>query len=133
MKFLVLLYMNAERMSSLSPREEHELQVTSARSDEALMRAGKLLVADALAEPRTAACVRKRVGAVVVTDGPFIETKEQLGGFMVLDVSDREEAIRLVSSDDDRFLDLGTTFEIRPIHDYRAQLGPERTTGRSGS
>jgi hypothetical protein len=128
MKFVVLLYMNADRMSSLSPREQHELQVESARSDEALMRAGKLLAAEALAEPSAAFCVRKRGGAIGVTDGPFVETKEQLGGFMLIEARDREEAIRLVSSDD-RFLDLGTTFEIRPVHDYRAKLGSGRPTG----
>jgi hypothetical protein len=40
---------------------------------------------------------------------------------MLVEARDREEAVRLASLD--RFLDLGTTFEIRPIHDYRAQLG----------
>jgi hypothetical protein len=122
MKFLVLLYMNPERMRALSPREEHELQVESARSDEALMRAGTLLAAEALAEPRAAVCVRKRGGAISVTDGPFVETKEHLGGFMLVEARDREEAVRLVSNEDDRFLELGTTYEVRPVHDYRAAL-----------
>lgn len=122
MKFLVLLYMNPERMSALTPQEEHQLQVESARSDEALMRAGKLLAAEALAEPRAAVCVRKRGGAVAVTDGPFVETKEHLGGFMLVEARDREEAVRLVANDDDRFLELGTTYEVRPVFDYRAKL-----------
>jgi hypothetical protein len=129
MKFLVLLHMNPDRMSRLSPREQHELQVDSARSDEALMRAGKLIAAEALADPGTALCVRKSGGALSVTDGPFVETKEHLGGFMLIEARDREEAVRLVASDDDRFLDLGTIFEIRPIHDYRALLASGRTTG----
>ncbi len=122
MKFLVLLHMNPDRMRALSPAEEHELQVASARSDEALMREGKLLAAEALAEPRTAVCVRKRDGALSVTDGPFVETKEHLGGFMLVEARDREEALRLVASDADRFLELGTTYEIWPVHDYRAEL-----------
>ncbi len=130
MKFLVLLYMNAERMSALSPGEQHELQVESARSDEALMRAGTLLAAEALAEPRAAVCVRKRSGAVAVTDGPFVETKEHLGGFLLVEAKDREEVLRLLSSDDDRFLDLGTTYEVRPVHDYRAELAARRLAGR---
>ncbi len=129
MKFLILLYMNPERMSALSPREEHELQVASARSDEALMRAGTLLAAEALAEPRAAVCVRKRNGAVAVTDGPFVETKEHLGGFLLVEARDGEEAVRLVSSEDDRFLDLGTTYEVRPIFDYRAGLAARGTAG----
>jgi hypothetical protein len=128
MRFLILLYMDQERMGSLSPSEEHELQVESARADEELMRAGTLLAAEALAEPRTAFCVRRRGGAISVTDGPFVETKEHLGGFMLVEARDREEALRLVSVDD-RFLDLGTTFELRPVHDYRAQLARERSTG----
>jgi hypothetical protein len=130
-KYLVLLYMNSDRMNALSPREQHELQVASARSDEALMRAGKLLAADALAEPRAGFCVRGRSGALSVTDGPFVETREHLGGFMLIEARDREEAIRLVASDDDRFLELGTTFELRPIHDYRAQLGSSPPTGEA--
>ena len=128
MRFLALLYMNQDRMRSLSPGESHELQVTSARSDEELMRAGKLLAADALAAPQTAVCVRKRGGAISVTDGPYVETKEHLGGFMLLDVRDREEAIRVLTTDD-RFLDLGTTFELRPIHDYRAELARAKPAG----
>jgi hypothetical protein len=124
MKFLFLLYMDQDRMNALSPREQHELQVASARQDEELKRAGKLLAAEALAEPRTAVCVRRRGAAISVTDGPFVETKEHLGGFLLVEARDREEAIGLASMDD-RFLDLGTTFEIRPVHDYRAEL--ERT------
>jgi len=129
MKFLVLLHMNPARMSALSPREAHQLQVESARTDEALMRAGTLLAAEALAEPSIAFCVRRRGGAVAVTDGPFVETKEHLGGFMLVEARDREEAVRLVSSDDDRFLELGTTYEIRPVHDYRAELAARRPAG----
>jgi hypothetical protein len=127
MKFLVLLYMNPDRMSALSPREQHELQVSSARSDEALMRAGTLLAAEALADPGAAVCVRRRGEAIAVTDGPFIETKEHLGGFMLVEARDREEAIQILSSDDDRFLELGTTYEVRPIHDYRAELASRRS------
>lgn len=121
MKFLVLLHMDPQRMGALTPREERELQLASARSDEEMMRAGTLLAAEALQEPRTAVCVRRREGRTSVTDGPFVETKEHLGGFMLIEARDREEAIRLAV--DDRFLDLGTTFEVRPIHDYRAELG----------
>jgi hypothetical protein len=120
--------MDQDRMDALSPREQHELQVESARSDEELQRAGKLLAADALDAPRTVTCIRKRGGALSITDGPFVETKEHLGGFMLLEVRDREEAIRILTTDD-RFLDLGTTFELRPIHDYRAALARERPAG----
>lgn len=128
MKFLALLYMDQARMDALSPDEQRELGVESARSDEALVRAGKLLAADALAPPQTTVCIRKRGGALSVTDGPFVETKEHLGGFMLLEVRDREEAIQLLTTDD-RFLDLGTTFELRPIHDYRAALAREAPAG----
>ncbi len=128
MRFLALLYMDQDRMDALSPREQHELQVESARGDEELQRAGQLLAADALDAPHRAVCIRKRGGALSLTDGPFVETKEHLGGFMLLEVRDREEAIRILTSDD-RFLDLGTTFELRPIHDYRAALARERPAG----
>ncbi len=123
MRYLFLLYMDPERMRALPLREQRELDVASARHDEELARAGKLVAAEALQEPHTAICVRRRGGATSVTDGPFVETKEHLGGFMLVEARDREEAVRLASLD--RFLDLGTTFEIRPIHDYRAQLERE--------
>jgi hypothetical protein len=59
---------------------------------------GILLDAMGLHEPKEAATVRVRAGEVLHTDGPFAETKEQMGGLMLIECADREEALRVAST-----------------------------------
>ena len=83
--------------------------------DDTLRESGVLLQALALQPAGTAASLRWRGGQVVITDGPFAETKVHLGGFMVLEAADLNQAIRLLSSHPG--LRLGGWFEIRPINE----------------
>ena len=61
--------------------------------DEAAREAGVLIACDGLERPHTATTIRVREGRRQVTDGPFIETKEQLGGYVILQVRDLDEAM----------------------------------------
>jgi hypothetical protein len=65
--------------------------------DEVLRKSGHYLVADALKSVQTATTIRIRNGKVSITDGPFAETKEQLGGFILIHARDLDDAIRVAA------------------------------------
>lgn len=94
MKYLVLLY--AEE--GAWPPEDHQaaIQESIALCHE-LNAKGQYLGASPLQPPSTATCVRVRDGKRIAFDGPYAETKEQLGGYFLIDVESREEAIAIAS------------------------------------
>ena len=95
MKVMALIYGDEARWDSLS---DEERKVLYGRCREFARAAGSKLVDGAdLAPTRTATTVRVRDGRVVVTDGPFTETKEALGGFYLLDVESLDEAAALMA------------------------------------
>ncbi len=73
---------------------------------------GKIIVSARLAPPRTATTVSWRGQAPIVTDGPYIEAKESVGGFAILDVDTEAEAMEIVGSLPAR---IGCRIEVRPI------------------
>lgn len=96
MKVMALIYGNEAAWEALSPEEGKELD---ARHRAFAKRAGDKIVAGAeLAPTRAATTVRVRDGQTVITDGPFAETKEVVGGFYVLDVSGLDEAAELTAA-----------------------------------
>ena len=86
--------------------------------DEAARAAGVLVACDGLERPHTATTVRVSGGRRHVTDGPFIETKEQLGGYVILEVRDLDEAMEW--ADRLPWNTEGCATEIRPVMDYEA-------------
>ena len=95
MKVLVLIYGDEEKWDALTPEEADDVH-THHRAF-AAVAAAKLVNGAELAATQTATTVRVRDGQTVVTDGPFAETKEVLGGFYLLDCNDLEEAAELSS------------------------------------
>ena len=87
--------------------------------DEVLRAKGHFLIGEGLESPRTATTVRVKNGKPFVTDGPFMETKEQLGGVFILEARDLDEAIQLISNHPGI---AAAGFEIRPIADMSAAL-----------
>jgi hypothetical protein len=94
-KVLVLIYGDEEKWDALTPEEAEDVH-THHRAF-AAVAAAKLVNGAELAATQTATTVRVRDGQTVVTDGPFAETKEVLGGFYLLDCNDLEEAAELSS------------------------------------
>jgi hypothetical protein len=84
--------------------------------DEEIRRSGHYIVSNALQRARTARTIRVRRGGVSTTDGPFAETKEQLGGFFLVEAKDIDEACEVAS----RFppARIGT-IEVRPVQELR--------------
>lgn len=115
MRYACLVYMDDGVLSRLSPRELEKLNVDSVGYDVELKRSGRLVHAEALQGPESATCVRVRGGKVATTDGPFAETKEHLGGFILVDARDLNEALRVAAGIP--LAALGATIEVRPIYE----------------
>jgi hypothetical protein len=100
-----------------------------------LKKGGHYVFSAGLQSVRTATTVRNRNGRVSITDGPFAETKEFLGGFTIIDARDMNQALQLVSKFQTRML----TIEVRPIMDRNTPLTDPidrkiaEATGRSRS
>lgn len=89
MRYLILIYEN----EATTPQDEAEFQKWFEYTEN-LKAAGVYLGGEALQPTSTATTVRKQGGKVLTTDGPFAETKEQLGGFYMLECKDLDEALR---------------------------------------
>jgi len=112
MKYLCLVFYDEKRHEALSEQEHQQLTDAALEYDQVLRNGGHFITANALEPVRAASTVRIRNGKVSVTDGPFAETNEQIGGFILIEAKDLNEAIRLASGIPP--IALGG-IEIRPI------------------
>ena len=109
MKYMMLVYLDEQ---ALSETEREHCYVESAQLTQQLNSTGQYLDASPLHPIATATSVRVRDGKRLVTDGPFAETREQLGGYYLINASDLDEAIRIAERvPPARF----GTIEIRPV------------------
>ena len=97
MRYLCLIYYDEKRLDALSKSELDALVGEALAYDEVLRKSGHYLVSDALQSVQTATTIRIRNGKISTTDGPFAETKEQLGGFILIEARDLNDAIRAAS------------------------------------
>ena len=97
MEYLCLVYLDGKRLESVSRDESAAIDRDSLAYDEDLRRRGHMVAARALAGPRTAVSVRPRAGGASMTDGPFVETKEHLGGFILIEARDMNEAMEIAA------------------------------------
>jgi len=112
MKYLCLVYLEPDKLHAVPDSE-------CAMSGQRLRERGVLVAAEALEPIETATTVRIRNGKLLVTDGPFAETKEQLGGILVLEARDLNHAIQLISQHPG--VKAGP-FEIRPAADLSEMI-----------
>jgi len=97
MKYLCLAYYDEAKFTAL-PKAELDALVSDCQSrDQDLRDSGQLELVASLAEPRSATILRPRHGSTTITDGPFAETKEQLGAFFIIEAHDLNDAIRVAS------------------------------------
>ncbi len=97
MRYICLVYHEEKELRGLPRADAARLDADSLAYDRKLGKAGKLVVAEALQPVRTAKTVRRRKGKVLVTDGPFAETKEQLLGFVMIEARDLDEALAIAA------------------------------------
>ena len=114
MKYICLGYMDPNTFASASKGEQDAMVDSCCTYDDQLRANGHFKGGEALQPPHTARTLRYTNGRVLVTDGPFAETKEHLGGFMILEARDLNHAVDLISKHP------GAKFgpwEIRPAAD----------------
>jgi hypothetical protein len=97
MKYLCLVYVEEKTLDALPKNERVAISNEAMAYCENLQKLGQLLAASPLHPVDTATTVRVREGKTSTTDGPFAETKEQLGGFLMIDVPDLNDAIRVAA------------------------------------
>lgn len=117
MKYLCLVHIDGEAIGKLNEAEDKDLTRRSIQYDADLERRGVYITSDALHGPEKAKLVRARRGKVSTTDGPYAETKEHLGGFILIEASGMEEAVEIAAN-----IPVGQygTIEVRPIMEMDA-------------
>src|ERR1041385_7568543 len=114
MKFVCLGYYNEQDWAKPSESEINAFVDACLSYDDVLRKTGHMVGGEALQSHTAAATVRYQNGKVTVTDGPYAETKEQIGGLMFLEAKDLKEATELISKHPGI---KNGPFEIRPIQD----------------
>lgn len=120
MKYICLGYRGEKLWEGMSESEKNAFTDQCFSYDDTLRKNGHLTGGEALEGPRNAVTLRSHDGRVSVTDGPFAETKEYLGGIMVLGARDLNHAIQLISNHPSTRM--GGTWEIRPAADLSAMV-----------
>ena len=117
MKYLCLAYYDEEKFAALPKAELDAIVSQCAARDAALRDTGKLVMVGSLGDPRSSTSIRPRQGRASVTDGPYVETKEQVGAFFIVEADDLDEAIAVASLHPAATLGeaIGWAIEVRPI------------------
>jgi hypothetical protein len=128
MRFACLVRCEARDLEVLSKAEADAFTRECLEYDEALEAKGQLLLAQALQPPEATVTVRVRNGKISTTDGPFAETKEQVGGIVLIQARDLSEAVQVAARSP--FARLGCV-EVRPIMEASSRW-PTSRGGRRG-
>ncbi|MDP1796231.1 MAG: YciI family protein [Planctomycetaceae bacterium] len=119
MKFVCLGYIDEAKFAAIPPADAQRMMEECFVYDDELRRGGHFVGGEALDSVRKAVTLRMKEGAVEVTDGPYAETKETLGGILLLEARDMAHAIELMSKHPG--VKVGP-FEIRPADEVINQL-----------
>jgi hypothetical protein len=114
MKFMFMIYHDENELEALPEREMQALVDAALDYMEEIRRSGHFIVSNALQRGRTARTIRVRGGKVFTTDGPFAETKEQLGGFFLIEAKDMDEACEVASRFPPARIGI---IEVRPVQE----------------
>jgi hypothetical protein len=114
MRYLCLVYADEARLAVMPQGEVDALIDETVANNQELQASGQLILAEALEHVAAAATVRVRNGRLSVTDGPFAETNEQLGGFVFIEARDLNDAIRVAGRIPSARIG---SIEVRPVID----------------
>ncbi|GIE78414.1 hypothetical protein Aph02nite_43640 [Actinoplanes philippinensis] len=114
MKFLLIMHINPVIMEALTEAERQEIMAGHGEFMTTIRESGEMIDTEALADPSQSAVVRVRDGVPVVTDGPYLEAKEFLGGYYLVDVASRDRALELAAMIPDARFD-GLGIEVRQV------------------
>jgi hypothetical protein len=129
MKYLCLVYHEEEKIDALPEREYDAIVNEVLEYRDTLRQSGHYITSSPLQPVQTATTIRVRGGKMSITDGPFAETKEQLGGFYLIEARDLNDAIRMVSRMPPARLGC---IEIRPLKELDPRPQEELERDRKG-
>jgi hypothetical protein len=115
MRYLCLIYDDERKLAGMSATESDALMKAYFAFSDAIRQSGHYLAGEALQSVQTATTVRLRNGKLSTTDGPFAETKEQLGGFYMIEARDLNDALQVASRIPSARLG---SIEVRPIMEF---------------
>lgn len=118
MRYLCLIYDEEQKLNAMSKSESESFMGEYFAFTEGIRKSGHYLSGEALQPVQTSTTVRVRNGKVSITDGPFAETKEQLGGFYLINARDLNDAIHVASKIPSARLG---SVEVRPVQEFDQQ------------
>lgn len=120
MRYLCLIYDDEQTMSAMPKSQADALMNEYSAFTEDMRESGHFIAGEALQPVQTATTLRERSGRLATVDGPFAETKEQLGGFYLIEARDLNEALQVAA----RIPSVRTgSVEVRPVVDFGATSG----------
>jgi hypothetical protein len=131
MKYICLGYYDKSKFDGMTQSEQQAMFDTCFEYDDHLRANGHWAGGEALQPSETALTLSSKYGKVVTTDGPYTETKEQLGGILVLEARDMNHAVQLIGQHP--ALTYGNIFEIRPAADMTALMKESQQRRKSSS
>ena len=132
MKYICLGYYDKGKHDALTDSEKNAMFDACFDYDDHLRASGHFTGGEALQPKETALTLYWKNGKVATTDGPYAETKEQLGGLLILEARDMNHAVQLISQHP--ALKYGSIFEIRPVGDMSGIMkASERRRGKNTS
>ena len=117
MRYMCLVHLDPAIMRNATQEQRQDLDRRSLGYDEKLQAEGHYVIAEAIEGSESAVLVRVRGGQMSSTDGPYIETKEQMAGFILIEARDMNEAVRLAAGIP--IAEIGT-IEVRPVFEFPA-------------
>ena len=129
MKYLCLAYYDTVKLRGLSEQQLNELEAQCPKLDEELRATGHLVLQSSLADPGAGASMRPWQGKPIMSDGPFIETKEQIGGLFIIEAKSLAQALQIASKHPAARVGeaAGWGLEVRPI-EYLEEYEVKSTT-----
>jgi hypothetical protein len=116
MQYMLLIYGDQNGWKSLSEEEGAQIMQAYMQFTQELQESGSMVAGDALQPTETATTVRVRNDETLTTDGPFAETKEALGGYLIFEADDLETALELAARIPST--SMGGAVEVRPIVEW---------------
>jgi hypothetical protein len=114
MKFLLIMHMNPQIWDALTEEERNEVMSGHGAFIETIKESGEMISTAGLSDPSASAVVRVRGGVPAVTDGPYLEAKEYIGGYYLVECESRERALELAALIPDARVE-GLGVEVRPV------------------
>lgn len=115
MKYMLLIHVNPAVMATLTDEERSAIGDAHGEFIKTIQESGEMIGTQALGDPAESTVVSASGGVPVVTDGPFSEAKEVMGGYYLVDVESKERAIEIAKAIPDLKHDGLTSMEVRPV------------------